>query len=1185
MKAMHGGANSGGDNLSIDNMLKPLYEMEEFNELLSSLQRNLNTVEVYGISDTQKAVAAAFVCRHFKKACLFITHNDLLSRKIYEDISFFDPDMAVLMPGRELVFHRIDARSNEILQNRLKAYDDIISGKNCIVCTSIEALLTKTVSPELFESMVRELSLGEIISLDEIREYFIKAGYERIDMVEGRGQFSIRGGIIDFFSPIHHNAVRIELFDDEIDSIRYFDVLTQRSISKVKKIRITPGREFIITDEEFLQGAENLQSELSARLRTSGNERRKRTSDIRVKEKISEDIEKMRQGIYFQGIEKYSPYFPDKNYSLIDYLKDCIVFIDEPNRIKQRCETLGQEFREHFNQLLENGEVLSGQFDSLFTYEDLILRMQKKETVCLDSLYKSSSDFIPQQTISITSRSMHPFHGKLSMLMEEIDEWKKHKYRVLILSGSKDRGLRLASDLRDRNIDAIYKDELDIELKEGHVIILPGILNSGFDFPSVKYAVISDREPFGSKRKKVEKKKGKTINVFTDLKARDFVVHENHGIGQYIGIEKLKIDNITRDYLHIRYSGNDKLYIPTDQLDMIQKYIGAEDKGPKLNRLGGTEWVKVKAKAKKAIEAMAMDLLKLYAERQQAVGFAFSEDTRWQKEFEDMFQYQETQDQLKCIEEIKKNMEERRVMDRLLCGDVGYGKTEVALRAVFKCVMDNKQVAILVPTTILAQQHYNTCIQRFANFPVNIDVLSRFKTSGAQSKIISNIRNGNVDIIIGTHRLLQNDLIFRDLGLLIIDEEQRFGVAHKEKIKSLKKDVDVLALTATPIPRTLHMSLIGIRDISIIEEPPEERYPVQTYVMEYNEEVIIEAITKEIARGGQVYYLHNRVRSIQKVAAKIKGMVPEARVAVAHGQMEEKILEDTMLDFYNNEYDVLICTTIIEAGLDIPNVNTIIISDADKMGLSQLYQLRGRVGRSNRLAYAYLTYQKDKVLNEVAEKRLQAIREFTEFGSGFKIAMRDLEIRGTGNLLGREQHGHLEAIGYDLYIKLLEDTVKKIKGEEVTETVDTSIELNISAFIPESYISDENQKIEIYKKIAYIGGQEDIYDIEEEIEDRFGDLPKVVRNLLDISYIKHLARNCNIVSIAQKKNNIMVKFYTDRSIKPETAIRVAGEYINRLLFTASGQPYFTVRIDEDKPDEYIRFLKEFLGKISSFQNG
>lgn len=1175
---------NGGEDLSFDNMLKPFYEMEELNEMLDSLKPHNNIVEVYGISDTQKAFVAALVCRHFKKPCLFITHNDLLAKKIYEDISFLHTDMATLLPSNDMMFRRIDAKSGEIMQNRLKAYDDILSGKNNIICASVEALLSKAVAPELFKSMERELSVGDTVSLEEMKGYFIKAGYERVDMVEGKGQFSIRGGIMDFFSPIHLNAARIELFDDEIDSIRYFDVLTQRSISKAMNIRITPAREFLVSEGEYAVGAENLEAELHTRLRASGGDKKKKASDSRTREIISEDIEKLKQGIYFEGLEKYSPYFPGKNHSLIDYIEDCIIFIDEPGRIRQHCETFGVEFQEYFNQMLENGEVLPGQFSAIFTYEELLSRMQGRRRVCLDALYKQNSDFLPQRTISITSRSMHPFHGKLNMLMEEIEVWKKRRYKVLILAGTRERGLRLASDLRERDIDAVYKDELDIELKDGHIVILPGILNSGFDFPSIRYAVISDREAFGAKRKAKEKKKGKTIEVFTDLKVGDFVVHENHGIGQYIGIEKLKIDNVTKDYLHIKYSGNDKLFIPTDQLDMIQKYIGSEEKGPKLNKLGGAEWLKVKTRAKKAIESMAVDLLKLYAERQQAVGFAFSKDTKWQKEFEDMFPYEETQDQLHCIEEIKQSMEDPKVMERLLCGDVGYGKTEVALRAAFKCVMDNKQVAILVPTTILAQQHYNTCVQRFANFPVNIEVLSRFKTHSEQSKIIASLKNGNVDIIIGTHRLLQEDLAFSDLGLLIIDEEQRFGVAHKEKIKNLRNNVDVLTLTATPIPRTLHMSLIGIRDISIIEEPPEERYPVQTYVMEYNEDVIKEAISKEIGRGGQVYYLHNRVRSIQKVAAKLKELVPEARVAVAHGQMDEKTLEDTMLDFYNRDYDVLVCTTIIEAGLDIPNVNTIIINDADKMGLSQLYQLRGRVGRSNRLAYAYFHYQRDKVLNEVAEKRLQAIREFTEFGSGFKIAMRDLEIRGTGNLLGREQHGHMEAIGYDLYIKLLEDTVKELKGETVTETVDTSIELQISAYIPESYISDEDQKIEIYKKIAYIGSHEDLYDIEEEIEDRFGDLPQVVRNLLDISYIRHLAKKCGVISITQKKNSIIVKFNSDKSIAPMTAIRVAGEYINRLLFTASGQPYFTVRIDEDRPDEYMKFMKEFLEKISSFQN-
>jgi transcription-repair coupling factor (superfamily II helicase) len=1172
--------------LSFDNLVGPLYEMNEFNGLISSLQGSERVVELYGISDTQKALIAAAICRHFKKSCLFITYNDIVARKAYEDISFFSHDMAMVLPSTERTYHRIDARSNEIMQNRLKVYDHLVSGKCSVVCASIEALLPRIISPEFFRSMTMELSVGDTVDIEELKAFFIRAGFERIEMVEGKGQFSIRGGIIDFFSTIHDNPVRIELFDDEIDSIRYFDSITQRSVSKVKSVRVIPSREFIVSEDEFKEAAERVSHEFETRLKSlSVSGKKKNTAATRLQELLGADIEKLKQGIYFEGIEKYKSYFTGKNYSSIDYFRDCIVFIDEPARVRQSVETMQLEFQEHFNHLLEEGEVLPGQYDSYFSYEDILLKLENYSTVCMNALYKSSSDFTADRTIGVTSRSMHPFHGKLNLLMDEIEMWKKRRYRVLILSGTRDRGMRLVEDLRERNVDAVFKEELDIELQEGHIVVLPGILNSGFDFPSVRYAVISDREAFGSKKRpKEKKKKSKAIEVFTDLKVGDYVVHENHGIGQYVGIEQIKIEGTTRDYLHIKYSGNDKLYIPTDQLDLIQKYIGGEDKGPKLNRLGGTEWLKVKARAKKAVESLAMDLLKLYAERQQTAGYQFSEDSRWQKEFEDTFPYPETQDQLKCIEEIKRDMESLRVMDRLLCGDVGYGKTEVALRAAFKCVMDGKQVAILVPTTILAQQHYNTCVQRFSNFPINIDVLSRFKTVSEQSRILSNLKNGNVDIIIGTHKLLQDDVAFSDLGLLIIDEEQRFGVAHKEKIKSLRKNVDVLTLTATPIPRTLHMSLIGIRDISIIEEPPEERYPVQTYVMEYNDDVIRDAIIKEISRGGQVYYLYNRVRSIQKVAARLKELVPEARVAIAHGQLEEKILEDTMLDFYNGEYDVLVCTTIIEAGLDIPNVNTIIISDADKMGLSQLYQLRGRVGRSNRLAYAYLTYQRDKVLNEIAEKRLQAIREFTEFGSGFKIAMRDLEIRGTGNILGREQHGHMEAIGYDLYIKLLEDTVRELKGEPVAETVETSIELQINAYIPEAYISDENQKIEIYKKIAYIGSIEDLYDVEEEIEDRFGDIPKAARNLLAISYMKHLAKKSGITAIIQKKNSILIKFKSGKYTNPNMILMVTGEYISRIIFSASEQPYFTVKINENDPEEYMKLLKDILEKISSFQN-
>ncbi len=1175
--------------MSFENLIRPLYDMEEYKQLISSLQSGSRIVAVYGISDTQKALIAASLSRHFRKSCILITHNQLLARKMYEDIQFFDQDSAALLPSGEMIFHRIDAKSNDIAQSRLQTIcetaDRSYQGEERVVCTSVEALLTKMVQRSEFRAMIRSLKVGDLVDVEALKSFFVQAGYERIDMVEGKGQFSIRGGIIDFFSPAYQNPVRIELFDNEVDSVRFFDILTQRSVGKASEISIAPARELLLTQDELKAGAARLQTDLDKRVKALNSSGKKKTVTAKLQEKLGMDIEKLKLGSYFEGIEKYNPYFDKRYTSFVDYLDDCIVIVDEPNRVKQRYETLQLEFQEYFNHLLEEGEVLPEQFNVFYTYDELMARLQYRQTVCMDALLKSTGDFLPDRTISMTCRSMHPFHGKINLLLEEVELWRKKRYRVLILSGSSDRGKRLVEALREKQIDAVFKEKLDIELQEGHIVVMPGILNSGFDFPSVRYAVVSDREAFTTKKKTSEKKKGKPIKVFTDLKMGDFVVHENHGIGQYLGIEKLKIDGLTRDYLHIKYSGNDKLYIPTDQLDVIQKFIGAEDKAPKLNKLGSAEWVKVKARAKKAIESMAVDLLKLYAERQQTTGFAFAGDTRWQKEFEDQFPYQETQDQLRCIEEIKQSMESRKVMDRLLCGDVGYGKTEVALRAAFKCVMDNKQVAFLAPTTILAQQHYNTCVQRFSNFPVNIDVLSRFRTSAEQARTIANLKNGNVDIIIGTHRMLQDDVVYNDLGLLVIDEEQRFGVAHKEKIKGVKKNVDVLTLTATPIPRTLHMSMIGIRDISVLEEPPEERYPVQTYVMEYNEDVIRDALAKELSRGGQVYYLYNRVRNIQKIASRLKELVPEARVAVAHGQMEEKQLEDTMLDFYNGEYDVLVCTTIIEAGLDIPNVNTIIISDADRMGLSQLYQLRGRVGRSNRLAYAYFTYQRDKVLNEVAEKRLQAIREFTEFGSGFKIAMRDLEIRGAGNLLGREQHGHMEAIGYDLYIKLLEDTVKELQGEPVAENIETSVELLINAHIPETYIPDENQKIEIYKKIAYIENREDLYDVEEEIEDRFGDLPESVRNLLGISYVRHLSRKCGIVAVTQRKNSIVLKFKSDRYTTPQTVIRVAGEYPNRLLFTASEQPYFTLKTDEGKPEEALKLVREIVEKICSFQNG
>jgi transcription-repair coupling factor (superfamily II helicase) len=1171
-----------GEHMSFLNMIKPLEAMAEYRLLMENLKGGKKSIEAYGISDTQKSLIAAAVSENNQKSCLIITHNEISARKIYEDIGFLNPSTALLLSSGEIIFHKIDARSSELTQQRLLTINELLRGQNKIVCASVEALLHKMVPASRFENIKKTIRPGDLVDMEALLKHFYHAGYERVDMVEGKGQFSIRGGIIDFFPLTEQNPIRIELFDDEVDSVRYFDAITQRSIEKTKSVEINAARELLLQEAEIREAAGVLEHALEKRLKQLSAAGKKKEAE-KLSEHIREDVAKLREGVYFEGLERYLSFFKAEFFSILDYLKDYIVIIDEPNRVRQRYDNIDLELQEHFKQLLTANEVLPEQYQAYYTYDQLLIKLKGLPCISFNTLLKSSADFKPDTIISFIARSMHPFHGKLDLLMDELHLWKSKKYKVLILSGTEDKGKRLVLSLLDQGIEAVFKRELDFELQEGHVVVLPGTLNSGFEFPSIHYAVISDREVFTTPKKEASKRRGRLIKVFTDLKVGDFVVHENHGIGQYVGIEKLTVGGVTRDYLNIKYGGNDKLYIPTDQLDMIQKYIGGEDRLPKLNRLGSAEWSKTKSKARKSIQALAIDLLKLYAERQQKIGFAFSPDTRWQKEFEDMFPYEETEDQLRCIEEIKKDMEDNRAMDRLLCGDVGYGKTEVAIRAAFKCVMDGKQVAVLAPTTILAQQHYNTCIQRFASFPIKIDVLSRFKTTTELKKTVRDAKNGTVDVVIGTHKLLQDSVKFKDLGLLIIDEEQKFGVAHKEKIKSLKTNVDVLTLSATPIPRTLHMSMIGIRDISIIEQPPEERYPVQTYVMEHNEDVLRDAIFKEIARGGQVYFLHNRVRSIAKVAARVKELVPEARVAYAHGQMEEKVLEDTMLDFYNGEYDVLVCTTIIEAGLDIPNVNTIIISDADKMGLSQLYQLRGRVGRSNRLAYAYFTYQKDKVLNEVAEKRLQAIKEFTEFGSGFKIAMRDLEIRGTGNLLGKEQHGHMEAIGYDLFIKLLEDTLKELKGEAAVEQVEASIELQVHAFIPETYISDENQKIEIYKKIASIDSQQDLFDIEEEIEDRFGDIPSPVRNLLQISYMKQLAQKCGMYNISQKNKNILMKFKTDKYIKPQTAMQIAGDYKGRILFTASEQPYFTLKTGDERIEETMTTIREMIEKISSLQ--
>ncbi len=1165
--------------MSLDNIMKPLESLDGFNALANSIKDDIGVVEIHGLSDVQKALIIAALSRVTNRTCLIITHNDALAGKFFEDISFFDSDSAVFLSSSEMVFHKIDAKSNDIRVSRIKALSKL--GSRLIICASLEGVLPKLSEPGFFNSKFKDITLGDAVPVREFAEYFVEVGYERVEMIEGKGQFSVRGGIIDFYLPTEEYPVRIELFGDEVDSIRYFDLNSQRSLKKLESIKLSPIREFLITKEGFEHGADRLEKALDKRLNVIKG--KKRMIGHALEERIRTDIDKIRQNTYFEGIETYSPFFSDTDYSIIDYLNEPIIIIDEPNRVRQRHDNINLQFFEQFKILLEEGEVLPEQIDAQFTYDDILQKISNHQVLCFNALLKSVWDFKPKKMISFLSRNMQPFHGKINLLAEELKVLKNQKYKVLVLAGGRERGQRLTNELWDEGIEAVFQEKLGFEILNGQIVIIPGNISGGFEFSSIKYAIITDIELTGQFRKKTVRKKGGRAKFFGDLKAGDYIVHEHHGIGQYMGIEQLKVNNIIKDYLQIRYHGNDKLYIPTDQFDLIQKYVGGE-KAPKVNRLSGVEWAKTKARAKNAILDLAMELLKLYAERKNLKGFAFSADTHWQKEFEDLFPYDETPGQLVSLEEIKADMENEKAMDRLLCGDVGYGKTEVAIRAAFKTIMEGKQACILVPTTILAQQHYNTCIQRFEEFPIEVGLLSRFKSLTEQKKTIKGLMDGTIDLVIGTHRLLQRDIGFKDLGLLIVDEEQRFGVTHKEKIKRLKKNVDVLTLTATPIPRTLHMSLIGIRDISVIEEPPEDRYPVMTYVMEYNEEIIRDTIIKEISRGGQVYFLYNRVRTIEKIASGLKLLIPEARIAVAHGQMEEKVLENTMLDFYNGGFNVLVCTTIIESGLDIPNVNTIIVYDADKLGLSQLYQLRGRVGRSNRLAYAYLTYQRDKVLTEPAEKRLQAIKEFTEFGSGYKIAMRDLEIRGAGNLLGKEQHGHMEAIGYELYTKLLDDTVKQLTGKSTEEKIETSIELNIEGYIPTSYIEDENQKIEIYKKIAAIDSKDSLYDLEEEIEDRFGDIPFKIRDLLHISYIKHLASICGIISVTQKSEGILFKFKNSYQLNAETVLKIMGRYSNELTFNGSEEPFFILKVKTGNTDIYLKYIIEFLENFLSMKD-
>lgn len=1083
---------------------------------------------------------------------------------------------AVHLQARDRVFFKSIAHSGHLDQARMQTLHTMLGGCDVVVA-SAESFLDRLPDPEVFKAASQTLRLGDRLPLEPLLKQLVKWGYERVELVEGPGQFSVRGDIFDIFLPVYDEPIRFELFDDEIDSIRSFTIEDQRSQDRLEEAVLCPAGEIFLSDEQLTRLMAAFRQEEIELGRKKGME--EALSWCRqLQDGLSADPT-------FDDLRKYTGYLPEFNHTFLSYCSpEAVVVYLDWQRTWEKVRFEYQEFLDRYQLFLEKGEGLPGQYRMILTPEEVQLKTQAFRALALlrgGDRPDSSADYR-----LLTLAEAPSYYGKLEDLASDIRKWQVRGYKLILATGGADRTSRLYAELQQEGLSVQIAGQEADPVVTGQCLIASNSLTAGFRCEEARLIVLSEQELFGIQKKarRPRKGSGRLIQSFNELQVGDLVVHEHHGVGKYLGVEQLKVEGLRKDYLKVQYQGEDFLYIPIEQMELIQKYIGSEGGAAKLNRLGGGDWSRTKARAKKAIEDMTDELLQLYAQRNQIPGYAYSADTPWQRQLEDGFQYEETPDQLRCIDEIKGDMEKPECMDRLLCGDVGFGKTEVALRAVFKAVMEGKQAAFLVPTTILAQQHFNTMAERFAHYPVHVEMLSRFRSKKEQEAILKNLEAGVVDVVVGTHRLLSKDVLYKDLGLLVVDEEQRFGVRHKEAIKTLKKNVDVLTLTATPIPRTLHMSLIGVRDMSIIEDPPEDRYPIQTYVVEEDPLMIREAILKEVERGGQVYFVHNRIEDIDRVTGALAQRMPQVRFHFAHGQMNEHQLERIMKAFYHHEIDVLVCTTIIETGLDISNVNTIIINDADQMGLSQLYQLRGRVGRSNRLAYAYLIYPRNKVLSEVAEKRLRAVKELVELGSGFKIAMKDLEIRGAGNLLGASQSGHMAAIGYDLYCKMLEETVKGLKGMPVAPTIETTVELTAAAYVPEGYIPDDRQKMEIYKKIAAIHNRKDLYRVQEELEDRFGTIPDPVETLMRIAHIKALAQQISIQSLTEDSQRVQLLFHPTAKISPLMVVEGMARYEKSLSFNGGNPPFFAIRKPRNHTrDALLKHIESVLEHLGSFQ--
>lgn len=1096
--------------------LTPLQGFAEFEQIKEKSKTNKGILQVSGCMESQKS-HLMYGLSGIAPYRLILAEDERRAREIYEDYRFYDRKV-YSYPAKDLLFFQADIHGNLLIRQRMKVIKALLEEKELTVVTSIDGCMDFLESLEKIKEQLIHYESDSTVDIEQLKNQLVALGYERVGQVEMPGQFSVRGGIVDIYCLTEENPWRIELWGDEIDSIRSFDPESQRSLENLEELTIYPAVEHI-GDKDMVS---------------------------------------------------FLDYFPEER---------TIIFLDEPNRLTEKGGAVEEEYRQSRMHREEKGSRNLPE-NWLCSFEQLQKELNKRNCISVCALEPKQAGWKVREKFYLEVKSISAYNNSFELLVKDLHQYKKQGYRIALLSGSRTRAERLAKDLQEEGLAAFYGQDYDREICPGEIMVVYGHAKKGFEYPLIKFAVMTESDIFGQEQKKKKKKNysGSRIQDFAELSIGDFVVHEKHGLGIYRGIEKVEVDRIVKDYIKIEYRGGSNLYIPATQLDCLQKYSGADaSKAPKLNKLGTQEWNKTKSKVRGAVKNIAKELVELYAVRQEKEGYVCGPDTVWQREFEEMFPYEETEDQLSAIEDAKRDMESTRIMDRLICGDVGYGKTEVALRAAFKEVQESRQVAYLAPTTILAQQIYNTFVQRMKEFPVRVELLCRFRTPAQQKKAIEDLKKGQVDVIIGTHRILSKDVQFKNLGLLIVDEEQRFGVTHKEKIKQLKKDVDVLTLTATPIPRTLHMSLIGIRDMSVLEEPPMDRMPIQTYVMEYDEETVREAINRELRRGGQVYYVYNRVTDIADVALRIAKLVPDARVDFAHGQMSERELENVMYSFVNGDIDVLVSTTIIETGLDISNVNTMIIHDSDRYGLSQLYQLRGRIGRSNRTAYAFLMYRKNVMLKETAEKRLAAIREYTDLGSGFKIAMRDLELRGAGNLLGAQQHGHMNAVGYDLYCKMLNEAVKEAKGIHTMEDFETSVDLNVDAYIPDSYISNEFQKLDIYKRIAGIETQQDYDDMLEELLDRFGEPGKAVLNLLAIAKLKAIAHQGYVTEIKQTGKIVRFTLYEKARLNTEGFPALMQKYRRGLQFKNEQEPKFIL----EPQGNLILALTEFAEELKS----